>query len=509
MHKDSIIQFALSVIILLQDAALLVEALPEKNAEQWPRSVYARWQADPDGSTCTGEEADQGLLDAAMPSRCTKQRASLLQLGSNMHAQLPFDSGEDPRTSQSQDHTSSSPSATAHAAQMTKDKWRSMRDDTKRSTLQEQGWSKKDAEAGYPRGTVAAMMLVTKIVYKGARSGAQYTPPLTLTMVIVFVGTALILLGIARIVRGEDDRRMGTAFRRIGSPSSPQVIRHRAPAPSHTVSSPASHVSIPKPTTMRQLGPSYTSQSMTMAATPDFQSSTMSSRQVEPIVRAASPRIALHTPQQRREVLPLVASQHLCPGLVVPAGNECILAVPTLRHVGVPLRDRVAFNIQDLDGKSVIHAEVVAPAWVNIQESGIEQRPMLVLRAGLVPGSGARAPPPLLAYCKAGQEAGERRNVYIYDARDELFAHISKDRNSHTRYVLTSGRIGLQLIFEGDFENRRVHVTNERQQFLSETEACRMSFDPTGSYYKLRVVADVDVGLMLCALIAIDHMELP
>mmetsp|Transcript_154475 Transcript_154475/g.280653 ORF Transcript_154475/g.280653 Transcript_154475/m.280653 type:complete len:507 (+) Transcript_154475:197-1717(+) len=506
MHKASITKFVLSAISLCQHTSLLVEAVPENSAGQGPRSANARWRPEHDGNTCANQDDDQGLSDAALPARCTRQRASLLQLGHNMHKpQLPFDGGEDPK--QSQGHPSPRLPASA-AAEIAKEKSKSVRNNTKGSTLQKRDSKKEDSEVGYPRGSVAAMMLVTEIVYKGARSGVHHAPSLTFTMVCVFVGAALMLLTIIRMMNDKDDSRMSNAVRRSRPAAAPQIIRHRAPAPSHTVSPRTSYITSSKAPSMRQLGPSYTMQSMTMAATPDF-TTNISPRQVEPIIRATSPKAVLRTPQQPREVLPLIASRHLCPGLVVPAGNECILAVPTLRHVGVPPRDRAAFNIQDLDGKSVIQAEVMAPKWVNIQASGIEQRPMLVLRAGLVPGSGGRAPAPLLAYCKAGQEAGERRNVYIYDARDELFAHISKDRNYRTRYVLTSGRIGLQLIFEGDFASRRVQVTNEQQQLLSETEACRMSFDPSGSYYKLRVVADVDVGLMLCALIAIDHMELP
>jgi len=225
------------------------------------------------------------------------------------------------------------------------------------------------------------------------------------------------------------------------------------------------------------------------------------SRGNSPPRTAPEPAPAAPTPP-RENGAPTVVARHLCPGLVVPRGNECLLAVPTLAAVGMPLRDHAGFDVKDLHGKPVIHCEVARPDWTV---GG--RRPIVVLRAAAVPEGAPRgSSSALLAYCKAGRESGMRRSTYIYDARDELFAHITKDPDSPA-YVLTSGHIGLHLVFDGNFDEHAVNVTNESREQLADTEPCQMNFDPSGNYVKLRVVSNVDVGIMLCGLLAIDHME--
>lgn len=216
-----------------------------------------------------------------------------------------------------------------------------------------------------------------------------------------------------------------------------------------------------------------------------------------------SPRLPADRSPGQPETLPSPsAGRHLCPGLVVPHGNECILAVPALPTSGP---DMAALTVQDLDGKSVIQAEVAMPTMARAAGGG---RPIIVLRAGSAPRVTSGQAQPLLAYCKASTEAGNRKSVFIYDARDELFSQIAKDPANPRRFVLTSGRVSLQLCFEGDIEKHAVTVTNEQNQVVAETMPAVMAFNPAGVYYKLRVVSNVDVGLMLCALFAIDCLEL-
>lgn len=204
--------------------------------------------------------------------------------------------------------------------------------------------------------------------------------------------------------------------------------------------------------------------------------------------------------------MPTQTTRHLCPGLVVPHGNECILAVPALPDTGgQPGQEVASLNVQDLDGKSVIQAEVVLPNSTRASVA-MTQRPLVVLRAGSVPRAAGQQAQPLLAYCKASHEVGARKSVYIYDARDELFAQVVKD-SGIGRYILTSGRISLRLSFEGDILKHVVNVTNEHRQTVAETAPATMPFNPTGNFYKLRVVSNVDVGLILCALFAIGCME--
>jgi len=198
--------------------------------------------------------------------------------------------------------------------------------------------------------------------------------------------------------------------------------------------------------------------------------------------------------------LPMVASKHLCPGLVVPHGNECILAVPTMPAAGST--DMATLNVQDLEGRPVIQADVVMPHSARASDT---QRAIVVLRAGSAPRVGNPLGAPLLAYCKAGYETGSRRTVYIYNGRDELFAQIS--RSNTNWYVLSRSVDGVQLFLEGDIRYHAVTVTNEQSLVVSESSSTSMSFNPGGSYYKLRVAANVDVGLILCALFSMDFLE--
>lgn len=195
-----------------------------------------------------------------------------------------------------------------------------------------------------------------------------------------------------------------------------------------------------------------------------------------------------------QQSLPVVASRHLCPGLVVPNGNECMLAVPLMPMASSTSQDMAILNVQDLEGKPVIQAEVVVPHSGRAHDT---QRPLAKLR-GCV---GA----PLLAYCMAGHGSGSRQIAYLYNGRNELFAEMSKVNTNW--YVLKRTTDGAQLFFEGDIVNHAVTVTNEQSLVVSETSSSLMSFNPGGSYYKLRVAAKVDVGLILCALFSMNFLE--
>jgi len=187
-----------------------------------------------------------------------------------------------------------------------------------------------------------------------------------------------------------------------------------------------------------------------------------------------------------------VALVTLCPGLVVPPGCSCQLAIPVLGGAN-------SLAVRDLAGEQLLSAEVSWPSWDR--SSG--QRPMVVLRAS------DDGPP--LAYCKAGDSApGGRRGVYVYKGSDELFAHITPVMMpKRSTYTLTSGRMGVQLFFEGNFAEHAVAVQNDQQELLADTEPSAMPFDPNraNQYYRLSAVEGSDIGLLLCALLSIDLME--
>lgn len=315
------------------------------------------------------------------------------------------------------------------------------------------------------RGFVAAFSSVAEVVYQ-YRKG----PPTFLLVVLALIVIAIFILIFSSRVMGDGDNR--------------QIAKEGHAASVKGVSGFSSANSLP----MRGYGAN----------------SAPSTQQTVPArsFSGASPSMAGRLPSQQG--IPFTAAKHLCPGLVVPRGNECILAVPISASAAIS-SDMVTLDVQDLDGKSVIQADVVMPQSARATDP---QRALVVLRAGSAPrNSDMQAP--VLAYCKASHDIGSRKIVYIYDGRDELFAQISQEFSPRcgVRYALTSSRIGLQLFFEGDILHHAVNVTNDQLQVVSETSDAVMPFNPGGHYYKLRVASNIDVGLILCALFSMDFLE--
>jgi hypothetical protein len=203
---------------------------------------------------------------------------------------------------------------------------------------------------------------------------------------------------------------------------------------------------------------------------------------------------------------------YLSPGLVVPKGNECVVAVRVQDEAA-----HAAFPVYEMSGKPVIEVELFPPVWSTTPPGAArkDDPPVVLLRA-------ANEPKMLVAYCKTGSEYGGRRSVYIFNARDELFGHIvkvmtfspspsgrhSEEYTGKQRYVFTSGRAGMQLVFNGNFQEHAFQITNENYDILADAEPCETVFDPSGTYYKLRVSETVDVGVILSTLFAIGRMEL-
>lgn len=205
---------------------------------------------------------------------------------------------------------------------------------------------------------------------------------------------------------------------------------------------------------------------------------------------------------------PMAPMRALCPELIVPRGSECILVV---RYLPPGQKDQVEFDILDINGEPVLKVEVVPSSGSARQNAKqiVSQRsrsPTIILKS-LQPRETTGGF--VFAYCrittKDDDSGGKQQNVYIYKEDDELYAHLMKDE-MRKRYVLTSGHHGLQLLFEGNFEEHVVNVTNESGDRVAATEPRVMHFDPT-KFYKLRVAANADVGLVLCGLLMISQME--
>lgn len=210
----------------------------------------------------------------------------------------------------------------------------------------------------------------------------------------------------------------------------------------------------------------------------------------------------------------------LCPGLVVPRGSECVLAVQPV-PLQAPRQDasHASVEILDLCGKPVLKAQVARPLlWCQVDGGdmtsswGSSRPPAVTLRMlQPIPGPGLLGPgrdSSILTVCRAGETSDARRQMLVYDAAGKLFGRLVKDP-TRPRYVLSSNRGECRINFDGIFSDHAVLITNDRQEQLADAEPCSMAFNPHRKFYRLRVASGVDVGLMICGLVAIDEMEAP
>jgi hypothetical protein len=173
---------------------------------------------------------------------------------------------------------------------------------------------------------------------------------------------------------------------------------------------------------------------------------------------------------------------------------------------------QATFFVYDMKGTPFLQVQLAPPVWTESPEN---DEPIVVLRAATGP-----RPRPVIARCQTGSEYGGRRSVYIYDHNGELFGHVIKvmkfshassqsqtSEASRLRYVLTSGRTSLQLVFDGNFDKHSITISDEANKVVASTEPCAISFESSGTYYKLRVTESHDVGIILSSLLAIAQME--
>lgn len=202
----------------------------------------------------------------------------------------------------------------------------------------------------------------------------------------------------------------------------------------------------------------------------------------------------------------------LCPGLVVPANQDCVLVIrmfPQLQAGEADIGDAAAghgargLDIFDLNGKSVLWASVAHP-WPKQGQAVVTLRTLTAPRTADIGW---------LTICRAEPPAGSSgMSAYIYDKDDALFGCIKsvKDTNQ-IRYVLNSGPGDLLLRFETvgvSFEEHKVNVLDGHGSMIACVEPCEgMAFEPDGHFYKVRIAAGMDVGLVLSGLLSIDAME--
>lgn len=185
----------------------------------------------------------------------------------------------------------------------------------------------------------------------------------------------------------------------------------------------------------------------------------------------------------------------LCPGLVVPNSNDCVLVIRVLQW---PLDPSRTLDILDLAGKPVLTGSIILP-WPTTG-------PVVTLSA-LSSSPRGKSNAEVLALCRVGKGSGRGRSVDVYDKEDALFGSIQKDATK-SRYALTSVGGKLRLAFDGDFEEHKVLIADSRHTTVAQTDNYKMdNCGLEGRFCKVRISAGVDVGLVMCGMLAIEAME--
>jgi len=212
-------------------------------------------------------------------------------------------------------------------------------------------------------------------------------------------------------------------------------------------------------------------------------------------------------PARNAPVNPKRFCPQLCPGLVVPLGSECILAVQPVAPMPSSCESKMTtVQILDLCGKPVLKATVC-----RMRKSS--SKPAVTLR--MLESPHGRLESSVLATCSEDCAENGHRQMCIRDSNNKIFGHLGRDLSVTNRYMLqcvsgTDTRDSTKkctVSFEGSFGNHKVLIQNDYQEQLADSEECVMNFSPCTKFYKLRVASGVDVGLMICCLVSIDELE--
>lgn len=194
----------------------------------------------------------------------------------------------------------------------------------------------------------------------------------------------------------------------------------------------------------------------------------------------------------------------LCPDLVVPPNCECILLVPTRSLEQGPV------SVTDTHGNAVLSIEPRPVAAAG--SSRMACRPVAACGGGDSspeagsPQAGARSQRlvlktiygDLLAQCGPAPARPSPPEFHLLRATGEHFAKLSCNAG-RDRCTLTT-RAGSRLHFWGSPANHALNVAHSSGKICATTEPQNLH------YYKLRVAPLMDVGLVLCGVLCIDHL---
>jgi len=226
----------------------------------------------------------------------------------------------------------------------------------------------------------------------------------------------------------------------------------------------------------------------------NFQDSLVSLPPARPATQE-SPPVRTRTPgsQQRSND---EEERHLCPIMVVPTGMEFVFVVPEVLSQS---RQRICFKILDLTGSPLAHVHVNEIGASNgIYVKLLDNRPLAWVRTDKVHDQAG-----FPEVCRASGE------VYCRLARSEALpsAHsgAQADRTSERQYVLLNRNNDLILTFHGDMRTKVINAIDSTGQLICATQ--RVNMDDDTLHYQVRVAPQIDAGLLLCGLLALDKFE--
>mmetsp|Transcript_97235 Transcript_97235/g.135079 ORF Transcript_97235/g.135079 Transcript_97235/m.135079 type:complete len:363 (+) Transcript_97235:167-1255(+) len=197
--------------------------------------------------------------------------------------------------------------------------------------------------------------------------------------------------------------------------------------------------------------------------------------------------------------VPLVpgGSTDFCPELVVPAGCECILIVPSRPRRGEP------YGITDNNGSTVLTvADEVNPSCPT-------PRRLLLAKDGVV-----------LAKCGRAQSSlpSSMPNTIDFElvsSKGDVWAELSyqpREGSEEQDKCTIKSKTGRQFTVAGSVRHNALNFTDGpdgQGGLLATTEPVRTAGPlghAPGTIFRLRIAPQADVGLVLCALICLQHL---
>lgn len=195
--------------------------------------------------------------------------------------------------------------------------------------------------------------------------------------------------------------------------------------------------------------------------------------------------------------VPLESSQvgDFCPDLIVPAGCECILIVPSRPKRGEP------FDITDNTGSTVLTV-------TDDASSAGSAFPRRALVAGGI----------VLATCGRAESSVPSSMLTNIDfelisSKEDVWADLKyepREGSTEQDRCTIKSKTGRQLLVMGSVRHNALNITDQHGGLLATTEPMS-STGPLGhapgTIFRLRVAPQADVGLVLCALICLQHLS--